>query len=92
MLGLRQTRQLSRASELAQSLLEDCRARKLDDVIGWKGDWQVDGLSFDYQVEVDASPSGRPGVKRVAVLVTWKDATIPRKLLRETRISKWSRP
>ena len=91
-LGLRQAHQVTRASELAQSLLEARRAAAFDELANLAGVADLEGLKLAYEVQVENSPDGTDGVKQVAVNVSWQDGSIQRSLARESRIARWSRP
>lgn len=90
-LAIRQSQQVTRASELAQTLLEECRAQKWDAMEPRSGNAELEGLSLVYALTVHDSPDGTAGVKRLAVEVRWKDGGYERSLARETRVSRWNR-
>lgn len=86
-LGLRQSAQLLTAHQVTQSLLEARRAVPWTAIAGETGELVNDNIRFAYQVTVE---DGTPGVRRVAVRVTWTDGSRNRLLERETRISRWN--
>jgi hypothetical protein len=90
-LAIRQSQQVTRASELAQTLLEECRAQKWESMQPRSGSAEMEGLTLLYDLTVHDSPDGTAGVKRLAVQIRWKDGGYDRSLARETRVSRWNR-